>query len=964
MEIDLIWADQFRMDIQYGYVGSDEPGTGQYIPRLVMNEGGRTVEHAILEELRRCLNFTFSVAFISSGAIAQLKQHLYEFEGVGRIITSDFLGFNSPAAFAELLSLKDFCDIDVRIHSAEGFHPKGYLFGKAHGITAMVGSSNLTSRALSQNHEWNLKVSAANGSDLADQFQRLLEEQVHDSYPLTQEWVDGYAETYLARANPPTSRSSLNGAQPHSQPIKPNSMQKDALLALDFARAEGAHRAIIISATGTGKTMLSALDVKAVNPRRLLFIVHREQILDRTIREYQKVLGGPDSDYGKLTGTQKQPHKRYVFATVQTLSQPTTLADISPDAFDYIIVDEAHRSAAETYQRVMDHFQPNFLLGMTATPERTDGFNVYEIFDYNVPYEIRLHHALEAKMLSPFHYYGISDVSFDDGTTVSDASQLGQLVTSDRVQHLIHALDRYGQAGVPARGLIFCSRKGEARDLSEALNQREFRGKKLKTVALTGEDSVERREQCVESLERGDLDYILTVDVFNEGVDIPSINQVVMLRQTQSAIVFVQQLGRGLRLSEGKEHLVVIDFIGNYANNFMIPIALFGDERLNREALRERLNETVEAGALSGLSSISFDEVSRERILTSIAQTQLDSLANLKVALTAMRNRVGQIPSLWDFWRFESVDPVLLATKKEHYPALANSLLGANEALDSDQSRALSLLSHEVLAGKRLHEFVLLELLLTKDQVSTKDVALAFEREGLAFADSEVNGAVDTLALRGYPQTATKRYEKGLIEIDGEFAALSVQMKSWLSEDSAFSRAAFDVLRTGRALTSHRYNADRPFTHGMQYTRADAAHLLGWSRSTASTIYGVKTDLALGVCAIFVTLEKSHEVAASTAYQDQLLDTSTMRWFTKSNRSSSSPDVSPIIEGMVNIHVFVKKDDAEGGNHYYLGKATAHEAVDTTMPGSNGANLPVVTMLLKFDEPVRQGLFDYFAPAI
>ena len=171
-------------------------------------------------------------------------------------------------------------------------------------------------------------------------------------------------------------------------------------------------------------------------------------------------------------------------------------------------------------------------------------------------------------------------------------------------------------------------------------------------------------------LEAGELDYILTVDVFNEGVDIPSVNQVIMLRQTQSAIVFVQQLGRGLRLASGKDYLVVIDFIGNYTNNFLIPIALFGDESLNRESLRERLNETVEGGALPGLSSVSFDEISRERILSSISQTQLDSMSNLKNALLAMRNRVGGVPKLWDFYRFQSVDPVLLATKREHYPAL------------------------------------------------------------------------------------------------------------------------------------------------------------------------------------------------------------------------------------------------------------------------------------------------------
>ena len=330
--------------------------------------------------------------------------------------------------------------------------------------------------------------------------------------------------------------------------------------------AEGADKAIIISATGTGKTMLSALDVRAVDPRRLLFVVHREQILDRTIQEYQRVLQGSVDDYGKLTGTHKQADRRYVFATVQTLSQEHVLADLPKDGFDYIVIDEAHRSAADTYQRVMQHFEPKFLLGMTATPERTDGFNVFELFDYNVPYEIRLNHALEAEMLCPFHYYGVADITFEDGTTTDDATHLNRLVSSERIDHLIHAVERYGQAGVPPRGLIFCSRKEEARALSEELNRRSLRGRTLRTVALTGDDSIDERERRVTELEEGRLDYILTVDVFNEGVDIPSVNQVIMLRQTQSAIVFVQQLGRGLRLAEGKDYLVVIDFIGNYNN--------------------------------------------------------------------------------------------------------------------------------------------------------------------------------------------------------------------------------------------------------------------------------------------------------------------------------------------------------------------------------------------------------------
>jgi superfamily II DNA or RNA helicase/HKD family nuclease len=963
MDADLVWSERFLLDIQYGYVGGEDVGTGQYNPRLVMNQDGSTVEHAIVEELKRCQEFTFSVAFITPGAIAQLKQHFLEFPGRGRIITSDFLGFNSPQAFAELLSLHRLIGIDVRRHKAEGFHAKGYIFGRYHGITAMIGSSNLTNRALSQNHEWNLKVSAAVGSDLADQLGRLLDEQVSNSEPLTEEWIDDYAATFVAPPKPSRRRSQAGDPASHLPQILPNAMQQDALLALDFTRAQGADRALIISATGTGKTMLSALDVRAVNPKRLLFVVHREQILDRTISEYQRVLEGSVTDYGKLTGTHKQGNRRYVFATIQTLSQESVLAQLPGDDFDYIIIDEAHRAAADSYQLIMQHFKPKFLLGMTATPDRTDDRNVYEIFDHNVPYEIRLNHALEAEMLCPFHYYGVTDIMFEDGTTTTDASALAHLVTHERVSHLLNGLERYAQAGTAPRGLIFCSRKDEARELSLALNTREFRGRPLRTVALTSDDSIETRELCVEQLEAGMLDYILTVDVFNEGVDIPTVNQIVMLRQTKSAIVFVQQLGRGLRIADGKEYLVVIDFIGNYTNNYLIPIALFGDESLNRESLRERLNETVDAGALPGLSSVSFDEISRERILKSIAITKLDSIAKLKAAVVAMEHRVGGVPSLWDFYRFESIDPVLLATKDHHYPALLKRILHVDPGLSVEQSRALHLLSHEVMAGKRLQEFVLLEQLVTRDSMSLEEIAAAFEAEGLLAGPVEVGSSVDTFALRGYSRTDIAKYVSALAEVSSDSVRLSDEFRRSYAESRRFRVAVTDLLSTGRAVTAKRYSVQQLFTPGMQYTRPDAAHILGWPRAAASTVYGMKTDSALGVCAIFVTLEKSKEVAASTAYRDQLLDRSTMRWFTRSKRTMMSRDVWPIVDGSVDLHVFVKKDDADGQDHYYLGSATAHEATQTTMPGSRDRVLPVVTMLLRFDAPITQGLFDYFSPA-
>lgn len=960
---DFAWSENFQVDIQFGFLNRDVLAPGRYHPQVVLNQTGRTVEHALVEELHRAERFTFSVAFVSAAAIAQLKQHFRAFRGRGTIITSDFLGFNEPRAFAELLKLSERFGIEVRRHTAKGFHPKGYVFEHDRTITAMVGSSNLTSSALSRNYEWNLKVSAAIGSDLSDQIRAVVEGQMVESRTLTREWIDEYADNFLGA--PRVARvddDSLTDLR-KADKVTPNSMQREALLALDFARAEGATRAIVISATGTGKTMLSALDVREVNPQRLLFLAHREQILDKTISEYRRALGGSAYDYGLLAGGSRELDRRYVFATVQTLSQDSVLAGVSPDAFDYVIIDEAHRAGAPTYQRVIDYLNPRFLLGMTATPERTDGFNVFELFHYNVPYEIRLGKALEAEMLCPFHYYGIADFTDDSDDESCEDRPLGVLISPDRVHHLLDAMDLYGQADVPPCGLIFCSRVEEARGISDALNGRTLNGRHLRTVALSGSDSIEARESSVAALEKGELDYILTVDVFNEGVDIPRVNQVIMLRQTQSAIVFVQQLGRGLRQAENKDYLVVIDFIGNYANNFLIPIALFGDESLNRESLRERLSETTEAGALPGLSSVSFDEISRERILKSISAAQLDSMSNLRNALIAMRNRVGGVPKLWDFYRFESVDPVLLATKnRKHYPALVQSLLREPCNLNATQSRVLALMSNEVLPAKRLHEFILFELLLKEDWVSSQQVADALASASLTCDATAIQSAVDTFSLEGYVQGDVNRYEHGIVEKRGEQVRLTPEFRKAFEGSAELQEQIEDLLKTGKQLTLDRYRTREAFTPGMQYSRRDAARILGWPRKAASTIYGVKTDEALGVCAVFVTLHKSDEVAASTAYQDRLIDTSNMQWFTKSNRTLASADVRGIVSGEVVVHVFVKKDDAEGADHYYLGQATAHEAIETTMADDDGGVLPVVTMVLKFKEPIKQGLFDYFQP--
>jgi len=596
---------------------------------------------------------------------------------------------------------------------------------------------------------------------------------------------------------------------------------------------------------------------------------------------------------------------------------------------------------------------------MTATPERTDGFNVFELFDFNVPYEIRLNDALDAEILCPFHYYGVADITFEDGTTTSDATQLTRLVSSERIDHLLETLEKYVQSGVQPRGLVFCSRKEEASELSEEMNRRTLHGSPLRTVSLTGDDSVPHREACVEALEKGDLDYILTVDVFNEGVDIPSLNQVIMLRKTQSAIVFVQQLGRGLRLAEGKDYVVVVDFIGNYESNFLIPIALFGSESLNKEELVEQVQETPNPDSMPGATSVSFDKPSREAVTRSIRKTPLNSLPRLKSALTSMQRRVGGTPRLWDFYRFKSVDPVLLATKLEHYPALCEKLLKTEANLTVNESRSLSLLSHEVMNAKRLHEFALLNELLSAASLDLDAVRDVFSAHDLPNDDIAVASSIATLTMQGFSPAARKRYESGVASFDGtRLSAAGSFLESYRSHP-AFQQAVHDLQTTGWQLTVDRFDRSRLFTPGRQYTRTDVAHLVGWDRASASTIYGVRTDKALGIATIFVTLHKPDGVALSTAYADRLLDPFTLIWFSKSRRTLKSADVAPIVKGEVTVHVFVKKDEAEGADHYYLGQASVKDAQQEVMFNDQQTEIPVVRMILKLSEPTSDGLFDY-----
>lgn len=722
-----------KADTFFGYIDRQTLSERIHNPSLVANADDNTMLAALRAELKTATAFTISVAFVTNSGIGALKEALVGFRGRGMIITSDYQDFNSPDALRELLRLRN---VDVRVMSGLSHHAKGYVFDHGDHITALVGSSNLTRDALMDNSEWNLKFSTHHDGDIADQLHSALERHIEASEPLSEEWIQAYSK----RRQPPVFAKSAKielGEQPSQVKILPNKMQTEALDRLRALIETGENRALIISATGTGKTILAALAARDYAPDRVLFVAHTAQILRKAATEFQKVFQTSEEDTGFFIGQQRELDRRFTFATVQSLSRLDNLSEISPKQFDYIIIDEVHRSGAESYRRIINHFRPDFLLGLTATPERTDGINIFELFDHNVPFEIRLGDALESRMLVPFDYYGVSDYESMNGYTISDDSTVDEKVAHERVEHLVRVLEDYSFPS-GTKGLIFCSSNKEASRLADELNTYALYGRRLRTVALSGADSIEKREETVDKLQAGELDFIVTVDIFNEGIDIPDVNVIMMLRSTQSSIIFTQQLGRGLRKAPSKETLRVIDVIGNYSSNYLIPIALTGDRSGDPDSVRETIRRS-RTHPVAGSSTISFDEVTTERILESLKRANLIDKRKCKEAILNLEYRLGQLPRLIDFETHESINPYLMASKFKNYWSLLHSLKFVDAAPSEKERGYLNMLSAILLSGKRPQELLLLKQLCERGSVSIEEFSGYLDSHGLDHSEACFN---------------------------------------------------------------------------------------------------------------------------------------------------------------------------------------------------------------------------------
>ena len=921
-----------------------------YRPQFISNDykNGKKVLSTIEDELLHCDSFLISVAFITMGGITPLLQTLRTLEdkGIkGKILTTDYLAFSDPKALDKLAT---FSNIELKMYlvpdSKNGFHTKGYIFQSDEIYKILIGSSNMTNTALTTNREWNTKiVSTKSGefvSEMLEEFDSLWNHSNTYSY---NEFIGAYRVHYEEYKKVKQKEK----IELPSKQLIPNSMQQAFISSLRNIRNLNESKALLISATGTGKTYASAFALQDQNPKRALFLVHREQIAKQALQSYKNVFGNTKT-FGLLSGNSKDTDVDYLFATMQTMSKKEVYSSFAPDTFDTIIIDEAHRIGAKSYQEIMDYFKPKFWLGMSASPERTDDFDVYAAFDHNIAYEIRLQQALEENLLCPFHYFGITDLLTNGNET--DFTDFNYLTSNQRVDYIIEQTNYYGYSGERVKGLMFCSSKKEAAALSERLNLRGYR-----TLALSGEDSQEKREDAIDRLvsnTRNDyLQYILTVDIFNEGVDIPEINQVVLLRPTQSPIVFVQQLGRGLRKSQDKEYVVILDFIGNYKNNFMIPIALSGDRSYNKDNIRRYVMEGERI--IPGSSTIHFDEISKKQIFASIDTANFADIKLIKDSYKNLKNKLGKIPTLMDFENYGEIDAQRIFDNKSlgsYYAFLKKYEKDYKIRLNELEESFIKFICTKLANGKRKTELeVLNDLINNQDYIFPNNL-------------SQTN--IMNIFTNEFPTGSGKNTFKDCIFMENK--KISKSFKTCL-ENNDFKSMLKEIIEYGLDHYNKYYKntyKDTNFVLYQKYTYEDACRLLNWQHNEVPlNIGGYKYDQTTKTFPVFINYDKANDIQDTIKYEDHFINESQLIAISKSGRTTSSDDVQNFLyakERGIEVHLFVRKnkDDKTSKEFYYLGNMQAE--IDKTkqfmMPNTQKT---AVEILWQLDTPVREDIYRY-----
>lgn len=871
--------------------------------------------------------------------LARLRERNARF----RVITTTYLGSTDIKALDRLA--RDF-GAQIRVQydpRRTRLHAKGWLFRRNTGFdTAYVGSSNLTVSALLDGAEWNVRLSAKATPSLLDKFAATFETYWYSDEYDTYDPDDDADRERLERA----LHTAKGGGTPASLlvsglDVRPYPHQQQILEALDAERTLHArHRNLVVAATGTGKTVIAALDYRDLARRAgreadrpsLLFVAHRKEILEQSLRTYREVLA--DGTFAELLVGGHEPRQwRHVFARVQSLT--ARISDLPPDAFDIVVIDEFHHAEAPTYRRLIEHLTPRELLGLTATPERTDGTDVRSFFDGRTAAELRVWDAIAADLLSPFHYFGIADgtdlraIDWKSGR-YADAALDGLYTGNDaRARLVLRQVEDKITDPHRMRALGFCAGVAHAEYMAGV-----FRDAGLSATAVTGQTPLIERERAIADLRAGRLAAIFTADLFNEGVDIPEIDTVLFLRPTESPTLFLQQLGRGLRLSEGKAVLTALDFVGHHRAEFRADLRF----RALTGASRKDLARDLEKGFpfLPSGCQIVLDRVVQEEVLRNVRD-------HLRIGWRHLTNELRASPTddLRAFLDEAGVELATVLRADKSFTTLrrdAGVLDGDASPLELKLSRRARAFTH-VDDADRAHSYDRLlagdasyASLSPLDQCMARMLFFSLWPDGGGFNSYEagfeaLRAEADSRGeLRQVVDLAFDATRHPTIELAGPLATTGLHVHARYSREEALAAL-------GRASLKHK---PAHFREGVLHTQLD----------------GHPLD------AFFVTLKKSEaDYSPTTLYRDYPLSPILFHWESQSTTSVDSPTGRRYRDGSSTILLFVRRErTAEFGTEPYTLLGPAHYV-------SHAGDRPIA-ITWRLDHPMPADLYADAAVAL
>jgi len=649
------------------------------INELIINEKAKFRNFFIYlkQELLNCKKFYFIVSFIKYSGIQLLISTLDELEkqGIqGEIITSVYLNITDSKALRKLLSYKN---IKVKIYnnSSESFHTKAYLFEKEKYHSVIIGSSNISQSALYSAEEWNVKLTDSSFFNIYEKSLNQFEKLWHsnEAIELTEDFVDEY-EKYKKSINVQNTFDYRKTKIEQENEFVPNSMQKRVLGKLKETRENGNKKGLVISATGTGKTYLAAMDIKQffkiysntenklfekpkISNIKFLFIAHREELLENAINVFSKIIKIDKNEFGRIYGGLKEIDKSIIFASIQSLRN--CYNEFKPSFFDYIIVDEFHHSMSDSYLKTLSYFQSKFLLGLTATPKRMDGKDILSLCDYNVVDEIGIKEALEEDLIVPFHYFGVNDymINYDNipykNGKYNEKVLLENLLLNTRTDYIVEKINKFGFDGDKLSAVAFCQNIEHAFFMKE-----EFTNKGYKSAVITANTSSNERSEILDKFKNKKIEILCVVDILNEGIDIPTINLLLFLRPTMSSTIFIQQIGRGLRKAKNKDFVTIIDFIGNHKKDYLL-INYFSSEVDNKDTLftkKEKIINEIK-NQFSNIPKscyVELDRICQNRIIEKIEKINFSSKNILKEMYLDYKAEIGKFED--EFLRIRDFD--------------------------------------------------------------------------------------------------------------------------------------------------------------------------------------------------------------------------------------------------------------------------------------------------------------------